>query len=236
MNNPAGRRNKPPARPGIRRRKFIRKRKVQRIQRRVIRNQGFGFPATRVIPMRYCETVTLSSSPGGMAIAKFRANSIYAPNTSGATHQPQGHDQFAQFYGRYIVIGSRMRAYNTDSAVTQAYPFVYGIQLNTDTATIATDYIKIMEQGRERFSLHNSNFDRKRGVNKGFSAKKLFGLTNIKDNMLTHGAHFGANPTEEAFFTLWAQDQGKTQSIGNSFVVIIDYMVLLSEPLNLPQS
>lgn len=220
----------------IKRRKIIRKRRVQRVQRRVIRNQGFGFPATKVIPMRYCETVTLSAAAGTMAKYVFRANSIYDPNYTGTGHQPSGHDQWSAFYGRYTVIGAKMRAYNTDSAVSQAYPFVYGIQLNTDLATVASQYDVIIEQGRDKFSFHNSNYDRKRGVMKGYSPKRFFNLTNIKDNMLTHGSHFGANPTEEALFTLWAQDQAKSNAVGNNFVVIIDYMVLLSEPLNLPQS
>lgn len=222
-------------RPAVRRR-VQRKRRIARVQKYTIRNLGFGFPSTKVIPMRYSETVTISGASGAMGKYTFRANSIYDPNLTGTGHQPQGQDQWAAFYGRYTVIGSRIRVYNSDSAVSQAYPFVMGIQINNDSATISSDYTEMIEQGRNKFMIHNSNFGYKKGMSLGFSLKKFFNLTNVKDNMQTHGAHFGSNPLEEAYFTIWIQDQDKASTVGNKFLVIIDYSVLLSEPKNLAQS
>lgn len=232
---PVYKKKAPAVRP-YRKRKLIRKRKNVRIQRRIINGPGFGFPATKVIPMRYTDIVTLTTGAGTMQSWNWRANSIYDPDNSGTGHQPIGHDQWAQFYGRYCVIGSKIRVYCNDSSTAQAYPFLFGVQLVNDTGSALTDYTTIVEQGREKFSIHNRNYDAKRAVSHGFSMKKFFNLANCKDNMQAHGAHFGANPVEQATFRLWLQSQDKTSSVSNNFLVIIDYSVLLSEPLNLPQS
>lgn len=224
-------------RPVRRRRRVARKKRIVRIQRRVINNQGFGFPPTKVIPMRYAETISLSGSAGAMATYTFRANSIYDPNYTGTGSQPISHDQWSAFYGRYTVIGAKIRVYNNDTYATgTALPFLFGVQVNSDLASVTNDYVLLVQQGRDKFQIHNSNYDKSRSVRKGFSLKKFFNLANVKDNMTTHGAHFGSNPTEIAYFTLWAQDQAKSAAINANMFVIIDYMVLLSEPLNLPAS
>lgn len=220
------------------RRKAVR-RKAGRIRRanKVIRNLGFGFPATKVVNMRYVAQVSLTSDTGTMGRYVFRANSCYDPDYTGTGSQPRGFDQWGSFYQSYTVIGSKIRMYCNDSnQTTNTFPFLFGVQLTTDLASVSTNYIDIVEQGREKFCIYNRNQNAKRGISKGFSMKKLFNLTNVRDNQQEHGAHWGNNPTEVAYFTVWQQPQDKASTMTNNYLIIMDFSVLMSEPVNLPAS
>lgn len=74
------------------------------------------------VKLKYVDTGTLTIPLGlGAAVyAIWRGNSIYDPYAGVGGHQPYGTDQWAQFYKRYRVYGSRIRfqviQYNTANA------------------------------------------------------------------------------------------------------------------------
>lgn len=197
---------------------------------------GFSLPPTKIWKMRYVTTFTMTGTSGAMATYKFRANSIYAPNGEVSSHQPYQHDESGIFYNKYIVLGSKARLYQNSSSTSQSYPYMFGIQLNSHANTVTTDWQQMVEQGHEKFAVRNLNWDGKRVATRGFSLKKTFGLSSVKDNWDLYGSHYGANPTELAYFTCWMQSQDRTTTASNEFFIIIDYIVMTGEPKNLAQS
>lgn len=219
-------------------RKFIRrKRRYVRRVKAQIRQVGFGFPTNKVFNLRYVTPLTLTGNAGVMARWTYRANSIYDPDYTGGGGQPRSHDELAKFYSRYVVLGSKITVTNNDSYTTgQALPFVFGVQLCTSDDFTPESWLAVMEQGRDKFRVCNLNTNRGMRVTKGYSMKKFFKIRDVRDNMLTHGAHFGSNPTEEAYFVVFQQDYGMSANQVNKYIVCIDYCVMLTEPKGLNAS
>lgn len=221
-----------------RKRKFIRrKRRFVRRQNNRTKELGISFPATKLFKMRYVERISLTANAGVMQTYGFRASSIYDPNYTGTGHQPMGRDQIGLFYNRYLVVGSRITVTTNDSyQVGTALPYAYGIQLVNDLGNITAAWDTVKEQGRSVCKIRNTNFNTNRTVSMGYSLKKFFNISKVKDCQLTHGAHWDYNPTEQPLFVVFVQDEAKSGNQTVNLVVTIDYAVLCSEPNTLAAS
>lgn len=201
-----------------------------------------GFPRTRVVKMRYVTSVVLNPGLGTIAKHEFRANSIFDPDYTGIGHQPIGHDQWANFYDRYIVIGSKINCKYIYDGTVVATPNLIGCYLTSDPNNTPSEGLEIAEQGLGRYSLVPTVKYAVLGrgtpqLGNTYSPKKLFNLSNLKDNQQEYGASYGANPTENAHYVIWTQNTDATALAGDTTVLVtIDYSVLLSDPKPLAQS
>jgi len=183
--------------------------------------------------MRYVEQVSINPGIGSTSGYAYRANSIYDPNYSGVGHQPMGHDQWANFYNHYVVIGSRIKV--TATAEDAGDPMVWGIILNDD-ATAPSGVSALIETGRGTYCFTGavSKTGRVRSLN--YSPRRFHNITNIKDYRAL-GATFGSNPTEEAYYVIWAASMNTATEPGQmDFIVQIDYLVAMQEPKDLSTS
>ncbi len=196
-----------------------------------------GFPATRVVKMRYVDSIVLDAPVNARNAYIFRANSIFDPDISGIGHQPLGHDQWAQFYNHYVVIGAKINVTFNASAANQDAQIV-GIY-SSDDITIPTTALEIIEQGLCRWKSAPIGFGDNSAITlvNTYSAKKTFNVTNVKDNFDRLGAGFDANPPEISFFHLFTQSlDPQANPAALNCLVTISYIVLMSEPKSLPQS
>ena len=113
-----------------------------------------GFPTRQSVKLRWVENVQLNPALGSMAYYRFRANSIHQPDlTSASTHQPRGHDQWAQVYDHYTVIGSKIMVSGFNNA-GNVVPGVFGLYLDdtsSNTFASVTDAIETTaSKGRYR--------------------------------------------------------------------------------------
>lgn len=209
----------------------------RRTIRRIANRPTFsGRPKGGLVKMRYCETVVLNAGTAGTAGYVFRANSIFDPNQSGVGYQPLSHDQWALFYNHYRVYGAKITV--KFSAANAAAPMVAGIYLNDDlTAPAAGQYTDYIEHGKGRWKLmDDSGGPANRTITLKYSAKRFHNCTNVKDRTDLK-ATFGTNPAEEAFFFIWAASQEAATDPGPVYAtVMIDYIVGLEEPKDLPAS
>lgn len=198
-----------------------------------------AFPKTNIIKLKYVDSFTFDPAAGISAVHAFRANSIYDPDTFAGGHQPLGHDQWASFYNHYVVVGSVCKAtFAKTSAATEGGMNACGIQLTDDTTT-STYLPTILEQGltNKGYSYKSVNASRPVSVRKGFSAKKFFNVTNVTDNVDRLGAQLGTNPSEQAFFSIFAAGVDLTVNPDPLVVLVeITYTVVYSEPKELAQS
>lgn len=205
-----------------------------------------GFPMNQVVKMRYHTNFLLSPTNGGAATSYvFRSNSIFDPDATGVGHQPLGHDQWSQFYSTYTVIGSKMmcKMSKDNQAVGGTSNYLAGVLLHDQNTLPTTNVDTLFEQGLStpvRLGQGNNVTNNVIKVNKKFSAKKFFNISNIKDNQDRIGAPFGSNPptTGDSFFIVYAAVSvaGGADTTSIDVDVTIDFLVLLSDPVALPGS
>jgi len=229
----------PKTKKSFRKRKYNRKAKVPLRSQNLVR---LGFPKTTMVRLRYVDYCTLDAGAGTCAQAIFKANGCYDPRTAVGGHQPMGFDQWSTFYNHYVVVGSKIRAHlGTGGVTTPINGAIFGINLNDDV-TMSTDVTTIMEQGLTKYN--KQNFSPHAGSGKGFvatktfSSKKFFNITNVTDNINRVGAPTTADPTDLANYIVWfgAPPGDLTDMVSVNATIIIEYLVIFSEPRDLTQS
>lgn len=234
--------------PAYKKRRNVKRRRIRRVRRRlgVSAAPGFsGFPANKIVRLRYAERIPMSpTGPATFTWHNMRANSVFDPNQTGSGHQPMGFDQWAGFYNHYVVVGSKITVKWISEAPlsSETNAMIVGVKLTDDTTPILSGgqaWDNISERGfSKRIMIMNDQNVKPVTTIAKFSPKKFFNIANVKDNVLRIGAPVTSNPTEEAIFQLWfcsANDTVVSAYIIQAFVTI-DYLVLFSEPKDIAQS
>ena len=197
-----------------------------------------GFPKQQTVKMRYVSTFSLDLSAAAYQTHSFVCNSIFDPDAALGGHQPLGHDQWMAFYNHYTVLGAKCSVSLSGQQATNPTPVLCAIFVSDDL-TSAFDPIKLAEQGRCRYKLLNGfNSINTLQLSNFYSAKKFFNVKDVKDNETRIGASFGSNPAEQAFFIIGAATVDGSTLANQEIhaIVTIDYIVSMSEPMELPQS
>lgn len=66
------------------------------------------FPARAVRRLRYCDSITLTTTSGSVGSYVLRANDLFDPDFTGTGHQPMGFDQMMVFYNHFTVTKARL--------------------------------------------------------------------------------------------------------------------------------
>jgi len=201
-----------------------------------------GFPMSTVAKLRYCETGSIDPEAGVEKVV-YSANGMFDPTTAVGGHQPLGFDQYAVIYDHYVVLGSKIHVvFWTENAAT-TYASIVGIKLDDDDALSTTNPQTVIEQPARltkwKMLRNNSTSGDQTIVDvyNSYSAKKFNGIKDVKDNKSWIGASCAANPTEMAYYILFAgHPDGATDLPDIKYQVIIDYIVQFSELKNIPLS
>lgn len=230
-----------------------RKRSMFRTWKNKRRNRGYGgvsrayggainvhqspLPENYKTILRYTEYDKMDIQTSNLADALIMCcNGLYDPNATSVGHQPRGFDQLCAFYGKYIVLGSRItiEMYNTNT-----FPVQVGYCLTTAPAgkTYMSDYMEGMTdvQYQTLGGVGSSGDKYKAVIN--FSPKKFFKVKNLTDNPNFYGYSL-ANPTQQAYCHFFTAGQSYTTGAPNSVWVTItaEYITLWKEPIIVPAS
>lgn len=191
----------------------------------------FGFPPRIITRMRYNAYVTLTAT--SLVGNTFNMTSIFDPDTTGVGHQPMYHDQFANIYAHYTVLGSKIRAeFVTISGTT---PAVVGIMEGDDT-TFPTDVNSAAEQNKAtRMLLGGASSMNKGTLTATYGAVDDEGIDPYSGSELVR-TPFGMNPTENYYSRVYAVAYDAITSTPVFVAVYIEYTVLLSELLDVTGS
>lgn len=222
----------------MRKRRPMRKRRGLRRRKLGGPNRLIGFPQTRIVKLRYCDHFDLDPNGAASVEYVFRANSVFDPDRTSTGHQPLGFDQWFPFYRKYCVIGSKISV-RAVSSNTNGVPTVYGVRLNALDSGDTTIFTNEVEQGKSSIryiqNITNGNFPRPCTMK--FSAKKWFGVKDIKDNVAELGSLCTTNPTSQAYYIVWAASQDQSTDVpALKCIAVIDYIVMFFEPKELGQS
>lgn len=218
------------------------KRRLMRRQKRSIYSLPLaGFPKAKLVRLRYAEEIVIDAASAGPQRHVFSANGLYDPNITGVGHQPKGFDQNMIFYNHYCVLGSKITMKYASKTGANAVPGYVNILLTDDGITSATwtqpyefyesryNDGKIAFAGTERGYLGQPNIWKKK-----FSAKKFFRRKPNTDEALRGST--AANPPEQAYYECIVCPIGTNDPAPLTFMVIIDYIALLTEPNDIPTS
>lgn len=217
------------------------RRTIRRIARRKYRRIPRGVSTLSNFPqiqkLRYVETIGITCTAGATGIYQFRANSLYDPNLTGIGHQPMRYDQCATFFADYVVVGSKITIRHVGSGDGNANATKVVLYLNDTSAAAPLDVDAWIEQGRCRYFLTNDNTGKsQQKASLGFSAKRFFNITNIKDNVKRIGAVVSDNPADVAIFTIGCTPMDMASTTITRLHVVIDYLAIFSQPVLLAQS
>lgn len=216
-----------------RRRRFVRR----RFRRRPMIAKG-PFPVTKVAKMRLVlDQQTFACTSGAMSKLAVQANRPY----SGVAYA-YGWNQWAALYNNYIVLGSKCRVhyqgFTPEGSLvpgTTIYPGYMGIYLSDDTTNFTT-YTTMMEAKKGTWRSINSVNTRPCKAISKYSAKKHYNIKDIKDNVSRLGAVMTAGPTDAAYYNIWFQPADQASGITYQAIVIVDYIVMFSEPKDVAAS
>lgn len=191
-------------------------------------------PRKRVVTLNYSEQISIVSA-ATLQHYNYRCNSIFDPNSTGGGHQPLGHDQLADLYQHYTVIGSKiyLRALNKNTGDGSVVGV--GIIPSTSHSTSLAEWVE-QPQRKTRMLGEFTSGNNVGYLKMGWSAKKQLGVTNpVGDDTLR--AAFGSNPTEQSYFDIIAAETTYGAYGGTVvFDVFIKYIVVCTEPKTLALS
>jgi len=194
--------------------------------------------SNRRVTLRYCDTIDFNASATTGAIQNFRANSIYDPDQTGTGHQPYGYDTLETLWNHYTVLALKIQIDYVSDASTGSYgpPPILCLSLNPGTLAAAAYGTSIggnarCEAGNCAYMLAITDGVSKvhNRLKKSFVASKFFNVDRPEDKD-SLGAAVGANPTDEAYFSIQATSPVDGDPVTGVLMVTIDYDVLFQEP------
>lgn len=191
--------------------------------------------------LRYHEAFTIDPGTAGFAgTYVISHNGLTDPNITGSGHQPRGFDQIMPMYDHYTVIGSKITVTFTSAGIAgSGGPLLVGIACK-DSSVTSVDVNDYME-GRNVVSrvLNRSATSAESHsviLSKHCSTKKFLGISAPLANTVIRGDVSG-NPAEQAYYHLFAAIvTGTADAPVVEASVVIDYLVVFSEPKQPSQS
>jgi len=195
--------------------------------RAVARFPAAGFPNRLTMKHRYCENILLDGSVGALATYNFSCNGLFDPNVTGTGHQPMYFDNCTGVYNHYTVIGSIIRISASFGVGATYNPCAVGIMINDDTTVTPTSAIAIIEQSRTTNKAIVTAPGVPVTVTNKWSAKGSFGGSILGNDLLQGNA--SGNPTEQQFYTIFAQTIIPSSNAVVCVQVEIEYIAVWDE-------
>lgn len=197
-------------------------------------NKTNPFPKRFLTKLRYCTTVDIDPPLGSSASHLFRAGSPFDPDFTGVGSQPRYFDQIMPLYDHFTVIGSKITVKVANPHTT---PYIVGVQLNGNgTAVVKVNDLIEQRNSTYKWIGHAYAKSAINTITKSYSPKKFLGISNPLANDQLRGS-ISANPAEDAYFavTVGSHDPA-VNGLALPLVIIIDYIVVFTEPRTVAQS
>lgn len=220
-------------------RKRNKRKQRARIPRKLILG---GFPPSQVVKLRYVDSnLTLDPGAAGSVFHTFRLNSVFDPDYTAVGHQPMAFDEWTAMYSHYTVMSSRISVMAKPSGSGNIIPAAFGVLVAAETSPLSTfsSIDNILESRlNDGWRVTSTSQPSGGGVTtyptivKNFNAKRFFGLKDVEDGV-GYGAAYDANPTQQAYATVWAASLDGGNAGEFTAVVTIDYTVEFSKPITI---
>lgn len=213
-----------------RRRKYRRTRRRRRYKKRNNFNKS-PIATKMATKLRYHDRITLNPNIAGQAAYyRFSANGCYDPDLTGIGHQPRGFDELMALYQHYTVVGSKitLRAAADNGNVVDG---VIGVSLTSDETFTSLQLNDWMERSDVKSKVIAGGAGAPATtLTQTCSPKKFFGARNLLDEANYRGTT-SANPADQIGFGIFCGALDSSADAGSYMIdVVIDYLVVLTEP------
>lgn len=190
----------------------------------------YGFPRSIITKLRYCDTISLTSTTGAVGSYVFRINSCFDPDLTGVGHQPLYYDQFAAIYNYYNVNGAKItfKVSNVDNV-----PAVVGVT-KSPNGSLSSVLSTNMEDTDSVHQVIGQGIGGRPYVEL-FSTYSMAMDKTISDTSETRAA-VGSNPAQSFYIALYLRSLNGTSSVTVNFTVEIDFTVQFEELTNIAGS
>lgn len=177
-------------------------------------------PNRMVTKLAYTENLNMVEGVTGFIYASYRANSIFDPNATAAGHQPLGHDQWAAFYGNYRVLRCAIKVEMVQNQSTG----------NVHIGITPSESLTITNEASEQpgavhcLIVRNSAGPNLRTLGTKMDIRKFDGERGNNSTDSSQAA-FGANPTDQKIFHVWAQNPTGGATVDVQGLVRLEYEV-----------
>lgn len=188
----------------------------------------------RLVKLKYHEQLQMNPGIAGIpATYVFSANGCYDPNITGAGHQPRGFDQMMSLYNHYTVIKSKIIV-TWMKGGSQTTSVITAISLR-DSNTVESSMQDYIESRNTTYGPLAGAGNATKVLKKNFSAKNFLGRPHplSEDDLRGNAVN---NPVEEAYFHLVVAPTYGVDTAAVDLNVLIEYIVMLTEPKNPPSS
>lgn len=207
---------------------YRKKRRTYRRKKSIIPQQVV--PKSRLVKMRLCERILLTSTSGAIANKSILYNGLQDPLLTDSTNQPYYYDQIKTMYRSGTILGAKVtiQFHNTSSTV----PCVVGLyQLPWDNSQTLSSYEfwrEISAKGRQR--ILSSEIDVATFVLKN-STRKHLGIKDAKDNSdLVCDIENDGDPTRLLYNVFFCQAVDQTSTATAEAIITLEQIVLLQHP------
>lgn len=195
--------------------------------------RGFAspFPMQCVRKLRYCMSGTMDPTLSTRTLYQFRANSLYDPDFTGTGHQPYGFDTLDSIYNHYEVLSSVLTVTAIPSSINSVNAYMTLGVLVTDDSTVTTSVDTIREQANGKFIVLPGDGTPATVVQK-YNRNIMF----PRSSDYSTGALTSSNPSDEAYFTVYAAPIAGVEPGAINFIATIDFVARFWELKDLGQS
>jgi len=192
--------------------------------------QAIGIPQTQRVLMRYSETFTVVSTTGVLGSYKFAANGLYDPNLSVSGHQPYGFDQWMSFYSKATVLKSRI---DMEVGCTGSDSTLVGVAfaVSDPTSVLGGSAEALVEGNRGTAGLCVDY-----AAPRHFEAVYSLNTVDPDHDPAAQWNTTGANPTNTNVYFIHVQCADFTSTSTAFISAVIEYEVLLQDPITLAKS
>jgi len=192
-----------------------------------------SFPRTMSVKLKYTELINITLTTSLAFDYVFNLNSIFDPNRSGVGHQPQGHDQWANFYNRYRVDKAHCKVLPLGSTSTHGQRYTI-FPSNSTTGITAYDQASEMPYAQTAICITTGATTGR--LNTTYDMATLAGVNHtIYQADDRFQAAFGSSPTEAICLHVVVED-GAFSNPSVYYSVELTFDVILSDPVQLPLS
>mgnify|MGYP007068492609 CR=1 FL=1 len=207
-----------------RRRRIMRKPQVSRMNRSPVSTSTY-------VKMKYAGSLVLNDAVGGIVQSHiFSGNNLNDPDVTGVGHQPLGHDQWANFYSKYNVLGSKIQV-KLIGVANVALVSLYASLSSSSTADVDTS----CEQPYSRRMLIGVN-DNAHTIGSYRKTHMIWGAAPTEKFDDTYSANMNSSPTRHWYWHIESVHPDKTSTHKVVGYVNITYYVRLFDRVQLSQS
>lgn len=184
--------------------------------------------------LKYTSLFSVTSTSGAIQYQLMAGNGCFDPDITGSGHQPQGFDQYAALYQRYVCRGSAIKvSVNSNTAGSN---YIFSVRPTSDVNDFSSNMSVEVEKSYVKWKVGTQS-NPARPIKMYRSTAKMEGVPNLKTLISDdYSAPFTANPTALWYWIVSASNADQQTTTNFNYYVEVTYYVEFYDRKTIGQS